>query len=257
MNYPCLVFFAALLVVFGATACRSPAGGDSTHAVESNPEASGIVHVRDFGAVPDDGACDVSAITAAIASVQGKPGSVIVFEAGVYNLKEASATRRNNHLAMMHLWDLEGLTLRGAQTPDGEPATVLEMNLELKNDITGATHIDIRNSRDIRVENLVLDHRPRFATAAEIVAVDAENDVVEIEVLPGMPHFDGMKSYSANNWDLETRLLVRVPALTIGINQGAFRRWEKIEGQERRYRIAGSGFSGRVAPGQGFPSILT
>src|SRR5690606_35156474 len=107
----------------------------------------------------------------------------------------------HNSLAMIHLRGLEGVTFRGAKNPDGEPATVLEMNLELKNDITGATHIDIRNSRSIRFENMVLDHRPRFATAAEIVAVDVEKDVVEIEVFPEMPHFDGMKSYSANNWD--------------------------------------------------------
>ena len=248
-----LVFFTALLAVSITTACREPDGlgaassGDS----DSNPESQAIVHVKDFGAVADDGECDVAGITDAIAAVQGKPGSVIVFDAGVYNLKEDSATRRNNHLAMIHLRDLEGITLRGATTPDGEPATVLEMNLELDNDVTGATHIDIRNGRDIRIENLVLDHSPRFATAAEIVAIDQDADIVEIEVLPGMPHFDGMMSYSANNWDLDKRLLVRNPALTIGVDQGAFRQWEKIAGEERRYRIAGSGFSNRVATGEG------
>lgn len=248
-----LIPFAALLAVSITTACSVSDGPNVSRSVDLlyGPETPSTVHVIDFGAVPDDGKCDVAAITEAIATVQSKPGSVIVFDAGVYNLHENSATRWNNNLAMIHIRDLEGITLRGAKTPDGQPATVLEMNLELDNDVTGATHIDIRNGRDIRLENLILDHSPRFATAAEIVAVDRDADIVEIEVFPGMPHFDGMMSYSANNWDLETRLLIRGPALTIGLNQGAFRQWEKIAGAERRYRITGSGFSDRVSTGEG------
>lgn len=239
----------ALLLCSAVAFLCDTARADGLADSPSTPPAT--VHVKDFGAVADDGECDVAAITRAIASVQEKPGSVIVFDAGVYNLKEESATRRNNNLAMIHLTNLEGITLRGATTADGEPATVLEMNLELDNDITGATHIDIRRCRNIRIENIVLDHLPRFATAAEIIAVDRNADIIEIEVFPDMPHFDGMMSYSANNWDLETRLLIRGPALTIGLNQGAFRTWRKVAGQERRYRIARSGFSNHVSTGEG------
>lgn len=232
--------------------CRYDAVADRTLVVAvPEPAPPVLMDVGDFGAVADDGECDAAALNAAVASAFGNYETVLVFGPGVYNLRETSATLLNGNLAMIHLSGLSRFTLRGAVTPDGNPATVLEMNLALGNDITGATHVDIRNGKQIRLENFVLDHNPRFATAGEIIAVDPAADRVEMEIFPGMPHFNGMKSYSANNWDLSTRLLIHGPALTIGTEQGSFQTWQKVDGYGNRYRITGAGFAGRVEPGQG------
>lgn len=232
--------------------CRYDDVADRTLVVAiPEPAPPVLIDVGNFGAAADDGKCDVAAISAAVASAFGNYETLLVFGPGVYNLKEESATLLNGNLAMIHLSGLSRFSLRGAVAPDGNPATVLEMNLALGNDITGATHIDIRSGKQIRLENLTLDHNPRFATAGEIIAVDPAADRVEMEIFSGLPHFNGMKSYSANNWDLSTRLLIHGPALTIGTDQGSFQTWQKVDGYDRRYRITGAGFAGLVENGQG------
>lgn len=215
--------------------------------------ATGItpqVRVADHGAIVNDGACDAVAIRAAIQAASLLQNPVLVFEAGVYNLGEESAVDLNGELAMMHIHHQNGVTLRGAVTPEGAPATELQMNLALGNDITGASHMDIRYGKNVTVENLIVDHAPRFATAGEIVALDLATKTVEIEIFPNMPHFDGMKAYSANNWNLATRLLIEGPPLTIGTSPD-FPTWEKMAGHDNRYRMVNSSFYNLVQTGQG------
>lgn len=208
------------------------------------------LYAADYGATANNGECDAHAIRAAIEAASLRQDSIVVFDAGVYNLKEESAIEQDGALALIHVHNHRNMTLRGAVTPEGDPATVFEMNLELGNDVRGATHIDFRNGSNLVVENLILDHDPRFASAGEIVAVDRSTGTVEIEIFPGMPHFEGMKSYSANNWDLQTRLLIQGPALTIGTHTN-FPTWENMQGQERRYRMVNAEFVDGVEVGQG------
>jgi len=210
-----------------------------------------LVRVADFGAIPNDGLADAAALRAAVASVTGVPDVEIVFEAGVYNLKEAEILERSGRVAMLHVWGEKNWTLRGAVDDKGAPATTLEMNLELGNAITGASHLDIRNCQEVAVENFVFDQNPRFATAGKIVARNWSAQTVTFEAFEGMPHFDGMSSFSANNWDLETRLLIPGPAVTIGIDEATFSSWSKVPGYERRYSMQNSSMIRRVAVGQG------
>lgn len=210
-----------------------------------------VVRVADYGALPDDGDCDAAAIRNAIAAAQGQLDVVLEFDAGVYNLKEAAIETRSGHRALIFVWGQTNWTLRGAVDATGDPATVLEMNLTLENETTGATHLDIRNNTGIAVENLILDQNPRFCTAAEVVSVDSGNNEVVIDVFEGMPHFDGMMTHSANNWDLSTRHLIKGPPVTIGFTEGQNNQWSKVPGYDRRYRITSSLIRPKLQVGQG------
>lgn len=209
-----------------------------------------VVAVADFGAVPDDGKCDAAAIRKAIASEEGNENVVISFQKGTYNLKEDAVLTKQNHTAMLFIWGQKNWTLRGVLDDLGDPATMLEMNLNLENQISGASHLDIRDNQNIRVENFILDQNPRFATAAKVLEV-ADNNKVTIEVFEGMPHFDGMHTHSANNWDLETKKLIPGPAVTIGMTLGEENIFSKVNGYKRRYEIVSERFASMLKPGEG------
>jgi hypothetical protein len=201
--------------------------------------------------VPGDGICDAARIRAALASAAGLSGVRIVFDAGVYNLAEASIANRSGRLAMLHLWGLDDWTIEGAVDAAGDPATKLEMNLALGNEVTGARHLDIRDCRGFRAKNLIIDQNPRMATAARIVEVNRGTGLVRIEMLAGMPHFNGMASFSANNWDLTTKLLIQGPALTIGTDATQFDAWSAVPGAPGFYTMQSSSVANLVSVGQG------
>ncbi|MBK3519010.1 right-handed parallel beta-helix repeat-containing protein [Carboxylicivirga marina] len=208
------------------------------------------IAVADFGAIPDDGKCDAAAIRQAICSAEGKENIIISFESGVYNLNEDAVLFRENYKAMLFVWGQKNWMLKGAIDEQGNPATTLEMNLRLGNQITGASHLDIRDNENIKVTNFILDQNPRFATAAKVLDI-SDNDKVIIEVFEGMPHFDGMQTHSANNWDLETGQLIKGPPITIAMTLGEKHVFTKAEGYKRRYEIQSKRFASLLKPGEG------
>jgi len=210
-----------------------------------------VVRVSDFGAVADDGKCDADAIRAAVASVSNLPNVRIVFDAGVYNLAEDSVADRGGRLAMVHLWGLDDWVIEGAADAAGNPATKLEMNLNLRNEVTGARHLDIRDCNRFEVRNLIIDQNPRMATAAKVTGVNRSSGLVRIEVLEGMPHFDGMASFSANNWDLGTGLLIPGPPVTIGTDASTFGTWSAVAGSPGSYTIVNKQIANLVRVGEG------
>lgn len=210
-----------------------------------------LVRVSDFGAVPNDGICDADAIRAAVASVANQSGVRLVFEAGVYNLAEASIANRSGRLAMVHFWNLDNWVIEGAVDAAGDPATTLEMNLNLQNEVTGARHLDIRDCNRFEVRNLIIDQNPRMATAAMVTEVNRSTGRVRIEVLEGMPHFHGMASFSANNWDLSTGLLIPGPPVTIGTDASTFGTWSAVDGSPGSYTIVSTQIANLVSVGEG------
>ncbi|MFC7619151.1 glycosyl hydrolase family 28-related protein [Microlunatus sp. GCM10028923] len=207
------------------------------------------VHVRDFGARPDDDTDDTEAIRAAIAaaSATGRP-TVVRFDAGTYRLRPD--TERG---ASLPITGAAGLTLAGRTTPDGAPATRLLSAIPLANDLAPATQFQLIDCHGLTLRDLILDYAPRATTSGEIVAVDAAADLVTVDVFEGSAHFDGMRCYSANSWDLATGQLNHVAPLTIGANPDQFSNvWHSVPGGAgRRYTITGFGFSDRVRPGDG------
>lgn len=210
---------------------------------------SDSIHVRDFGAVPDDGLDDTAAISAAIAAAiaRGRPTSVH-FDAGTYQLSPDP-----DGGASLPISGAVGLTLRGAVSADGRPTTRLVGGLPLANDIAPATQFTLTDCRQLTLANLVLDYSPRATSSGEVISVNTSTDEVVVDVFEGSTHFDGMRCYSANSWDLSTGRLNRVAPLTIGTNPAQFANlWHSVPGGAgRRYRITGHNFSSRVQPGDG------
>lgn len=222
-----------------------------------------VVRVADFGAAAGDGQEDAPAIHRAILharSIQqprrGSAGTgaeesrpvAVLFDEGVYTLADSEGRE-----AMLHLDGAEQITLRGARRADGSPATILQVHLALRNDAAARRHIDIHKSRTVTVENIIMDHSPRFNTAGQIVDVDRTERRLVVEMFDGTPHFDGMKCYSANTWDLQTGDLIPVGVLTQGAAIAKHEyRWQPVAGTKKnRYRLDDCDFVDRVEVGQG------
>ncbi len=219
------------------------------HAVAQCKESVTILRARDFGAIPNDGKCDIKSINDAITAAASKTPAVIEFESGTYNLLEPNQPGDT----LIAINKISDLTLLGKTDPNGDPATVLERNVKnLSDHLDAAKQFQISDSSNITIKNIVSDNKPPFTSAGKITAVDKEKDIVEIEVFPGLPHFDGMQCYSSNNWDMKTRQLMPVHALTIGAEPKLFKhQWRKVPGSnDRLYRIQGMGFANRVEAGQ-------
>ncbi|MFW6598184.1 right-handed parallel beta-helix repeat-containing protein [Propionibacteriaceae bacterium Y2011] len=225
-------------------------GAASTSWIAGTASAdSDAIHVRDFGAMPDDGVDDTAAIRAAIAAAMARSRPTTVhFDPGTYHL-----TPDPDGGASLPIDGAVGLALVGSVAADGRPATRLVGGLPLANDIAPATQFTLTDCHALTLQNLTLDYSPRATSSGEVVAVDPSSDVVEVDVFEGSTQFDGMRCYSANSWNLETGRLNRVAPLTIGTNPAQFDNlWQSVPGGGgRRYRITGHGFSDRVAPGDG------
>ena len=83
--------------------------------------------------------------------------------------------------------------------------------------------------------------------------MDKETDTVTVEVFEGLSHFEGMKCYSANAWNIKTRELLHVLPLTIGVDQATFSNtFHHVPNtNERTYAISNMRFSDRVNVGDG------
>jgi hypothetical protein len=214
------------------------------------------INVAAHGAAPDDGQDDGAAIAAALqAAIEaqrrtGRPVTVRL-ASGTYNLIDPA----DRHDALIHLGNAHHIILEGATDADGSPATRLERNVtRLGNRMQMADLIRITRGTNITLRNLVLDNRPRFATAGVCVLADRGADIVEVDVFEGLPHFDGMDAFSANAWDLRTRSLIPgVPHLSIGTNYKSFgQHWQHIPGGAgRRYRLTNMGFAKHLTKGDG------
>lgn len=214
------------------------------------------LHVAEFGATPDDGQCDTQGINQAIQAAIKRGEREVVFAKGAYNLIDACTIPGEGRDNYVGLYGVKGLSLIGQVDADGRPATRLERNVKLDNDAQPPSQLSICHSANIVVKNFVLANNPPFGSTAKVISVDRDADEVVVEVLPGLPAYDGMRCASAHAWNLETGKLKRLgdtPAegtLTIGLKIEAF--WQAVAGgDERRLRMRGAGFAKKLAVGDG------
>ena len=217
------------------------------------PMPARVILVRDYGAIPDDDTCDAAAVREAVADACKEGGTDLAFEAGTYNFKKDIFRPGTRNYFIINIKDTQHVGLRGRKTAAGAPATAFEINLPLKNHIDSPGHIGILDSRHIRVSNIALDYAPRFTSAGEVLSVDRDRNKVRVRILDGMPHFDGMKCYSANGWDMRNRTLLALPAFTIGKNKAYFANtWHRAGNRsDVQYEIQNMPFVEYARPGQG------
>lgn len=209
--------------------------------------------VADFGAIPNDDQCDAAAIRRAIETAAERGDSEVRFEAGTYRLVEAAGVRDRAYISIV---ELRNIALVGAVDASGRPTTRLERVLELDNDTDPYHQIYINKSHGITVRNFVLANNPPLGSTARVVSVDREADEIVVEVLPGLPAYDGMRCASAHVSDLQTGKLKRFGStpeeatLTIGLDIKRF--WQAVPGTDgRRLKMKGGGFAGKVRAGDG------
>ena len=214
------------------------------------------LHVLAFGAVPDDGVCDMAAIHKAIQAAASQGATEVQFAEGVYDLIETVAIPGKGQNHYINISNAEDLALIGAVDASGRPATRLERHVKLDNDSDPYYELSISGSRNIAIRNIVLANNPPLGSTARVIAVDKASDEVTVEVLDGLPAYDGMRCASAHAWNLETGKIKRFGAssnegtLTIGLNIKAF--WEAVPGTDaRKVKMRGAGFAKKVEVGEG------
>jgi hypothetical protein len=213
------------------------------------------LHVGDFGAAPNDDQCDTVAINQAIAAAAEQGDPEVRFEPGVYRLVSPDSAEPQDQ-AYINIVERQNIAMVGAIDAAGRPATRLERVLKLDNDADPVPQINIDKSKKITLRNFVLANNPPLGSTARVTAVDREKDVVEVEVLPDLPFYDGMRCASAHVSDLETGKLKRFgrtpdeATLTIGLGIKSF--WQAVpESGERKLRMSGSKFAEKVEVGDG------
>lgn len=206
-----------------------------------------ILRARDFGIFPDQQSDAAPRLRELIAKAAENKCTVIELEKGQYVLEEDSQR------IMFEFRNCHDITIRGSVNANMEPCTCLKIKMPLGNDVEAKGFVAIRSSRNITLENLVFDYIYRPSSAGRIVEVSPERDRVVVDVLEGQSHFEHMKCYSANCWDLATGTLKHTAPLTIGVDKSVFAHtWTWIPGGEgRRYEISNMNFANVVQPGDG------
>lgn len=244
MGYINKIFLNMFLMALSVTTLGMKSGEIAGSTVDNS------VFVRDFGAIPDDGKSDTKEITKAIEYAYANSKKYVVLDKGIYNLRGD-----DGKVPTIYVRGVENIKLIGQITNDGPPATILEVNAELANndELKLSRHLDWENSGNIGVENIIFDLKPRFSTSGKVLMVDHENKRVEVEIFDGMSHFEGMKCFSANAWDLETRKLKYVDALTINMKESYFENlWHRVDRPDKVvYAINNMPFLDKIEVGDG------
>lgn len=218
--------------------------------------AATALHVSEAGAVPDDGKCDLAAIHAAIRRAVRDNEPELQFAAGTYNLVHAGQGTGQEEDRFLYIRNAEHLALVGQVDHNGRPATRLEREVPLSNDARPESFLHIEDCRTIAVRNFVLANNPPFGSTGRVVSVNERTDRLVVQVLEGLPAYDGMRCASAHAWNLETGKLKRFGStpreatLTIGVNVDAC--WQAVPGTDaRRLSMTGAGFARKVEVGDG------
>jgi len=221
-----------------------------------NGAAPRVLNVADFGAVPDDGICDMEAIHRALQAAVRSGNTEVHFAAGTYNLASPITISGRTGARYLDLVKAENVALIGAVDAQGRPVTRLQRDLELNNDTNPPSQLIIEESSGVTVRNFALINNPPLGSTARVIAVDTATDTVTVKVLPGLPAYDGMRIASAHAWDLEARTLKRfgrtpdTGTLTIGTRVETY--WKAVpDTGARQLSVTGAGFAAKVAVGDG------
>lgn len=154
--------------------------------------------VKDFGAIPNDGKNDLKALNDAIKYVKAKPGSILYFPPGVYDIAEPSALKLMNDI-------LTGVIEGNSQDVIFEPYYPYAVGLnidgaqDLSIEATGATllvdgwmePISIKNTQRVSITGISIDYKRRPGLEGTIKKVNPGSYYVDLrnpgKIHPNMP----------------------------------------------------------------------
>ncbi len=164
-----------------------------------------IVHVKDFGALPDDGQDDTAAILKAVEHLKQTGGRVLQLDAGRYDINRGG----------LLISKISDLTVQGQVDANGKPATRLVRNNDFYVNKTGIGRIlEIGHCPRLTLKNLLFDNDPQYASAGQVIKLD--DNGVTVRIFDGLPRVSGMGAYCMNAWDVKTRRLKHQISLTFG-----------------------------------------
>jgi hypothetical protein len=235
-----IVYLVIVVAVIPATGVRVVAQAGASTAPR--------IYVKDYNALPNDGADDAKGIQDALHDAKAKHITEVVFDAGQYDLLTTAAPALNACAGLQHY---NGLRITGAVLPDGAPATRLVKKNTQQNNTILPSHIRFDYCKNLVIQNLVFDNNPQYASAGKVV--EKGDDYITVQVFDGLPATQGMGCYTANVWELPARQLKQVPSLTFiddVAKENLFWQLQVTEG--RRYlRMNSSRFAKQVVLGDG------
>jgi len=200
--------------------------------------AEQILHVKDFGAIINDGLDDLAAIQAAFkAAAQSKIATEVLFESGTYHLEAT-----NNELRM-ELNDASEVTI------NGNGALLI-----IRNPKRGLLRID--QSKRLIIKNLLIDYSPRPNSQGIIQTVDKQNKRITIKLTPNAPTIDRDYFRSANRkWGFikenENPRLLKAGMKNMVQVMG----WEKIDNRTFEIQLAKWTKMDRIKPSDPYVQI--
>lgn len=135
-------------------------------------QAANVVHVSDYGAVPNDGNDDTLAIREAFAAADDA-GATVLFNSGEYNISGQEPDNNGHFASIFPLGGYDNLTIEG--------------NGALLNAHNWATTFDISGTTNLTVRNLTTDWEEDLPfTSGEIIGTNLAQAYVDMAVAP--PH---------------------------------------------------------------------
>jgi hypothetical protein len=183
---------------------------DGLRFIKGDAASASEVRVGDFGAVPDDGKCDIAAIRLAVAHAKKTGAGVLKFEKGVYDLMFGSMRTASP----LRFEDMDGFGVTGGVDEKGDPTTTLLRHYKFESNSHGSYILYAKNCKGFALKNIIFDNNPRYASAGEIVKKDGNR--VVIKIFDGKPAIEGGLIYCSNIWDLKTKRLKHVASPTYG-----------------------------------------
>lgn len=169
-----------------------------------------VVKVADFGAIPNDGKCDIAAIKRALDYAKTVKAEQLLFDAGTYDLFVGDASKNT----AIEVAELSGFTFSGATDKERNPATTFLRHYDFRDDMHGRPILSVRRSPNFHLQNVVFDNNPRYSTAGEVIANDGKT--VKVKIFEGNPVIDNTLFFTSNIWDLSTKTLKKVESPTYG-----------------------------------------
>ncbi|QHI69938.1 right-handed parallel beta-helix repeat-containing protein [Tichowtungia aerotolerans] len=161
-----------------------------------------VVHVRDFGAVPNDDINDFAAIQAAVQAL-GTGNAELRFEPGVYDVDPGGGDYSQKERPILFFQDLENVVV------DGQGAQIL-----IKRPSVGLSQS--HGCRNMIVRNLSIDYDPLPFSQGTVMSVNPAEGWIEVKTDDGFPDLDDSQFVSYGSWGM-----LKDPAVPGKLKDGA------------------------------------
>ena len=151
------------------------------------------IKVTDFGAFPDDGKNDTSAILAAIEACRGRQGARLVFWPGRYDINGGPLGQRGRRQPSLNINNINNLTI------EGNGAELIGHDY--------STMFNFTECHNISINNVTVDWDPVPFTQGKVVAVDS--NYVDIEVVAPFTAQAGRRTDGILGYDPELQRMAR------------------------------------------------